>query len=117
MPFPGSLACLIILQILILNPTLQVPGYFCIPISVLELCSEATVKPPANSVILLGLALKMCRVGLGPRSAHRGESAPNALPRVLFHRGALHPGWWEQALSWPLLGTGHSFWVVLSSDT
>ena len=83
MQFPGSLACLVILQILILNPTLLVPGYFCIPISVLELCSEATVKPPANSVILLGLALKMCRVGLGQRSAHGGKSAPNALPSVL----------------------------------
>ena len=114
--FPGSLACLGILQILILNPTLLVPGYFCILISVLELSSEATVKPPANSLIPLGLALELCQVGLDQRSAQGGRRGLNARP-ACFPPWVLQPGWWEQALSWPHLGTGHSYWVVLSSDT
>lgn len=81
--FPGSLACLVILQILILNPSLLVPGYFCILVSVLELSSEATVKPAVNSLIPLGLALELCQVGLDQRSAHGGRTALNAPPSAL----------------------------------
>lgn len=116
MAFSWFIAHLVIFKrACVLNPTLLVPGYLCIPISVLELCSEARLSHLQTAWSFWVLLLRCVRRDWSNAQfrddipLHRGKSVPNALPSVLW----IQPSWWEQAPAWPCPSTGYYSLVLL----